>query len=776
MKKILLLAIAAGITLGCSKDDGVGAYSISGTPEITSLEVGYKRVIATWDINTTMDDAALTNIYWDGGKSSTGQYLTSDTGNTLTLEITDLAEGEYTFYAQNATPTSNKYSAPSVSVTVYVYGEAYCKALAQRSVTSVDFVEGDADGVGQMINFTWGTAPSSSDCIGTAIYYLNRSGDDATKFCTLSESVSSLEDALVGTEYSTATLYVPDGCIDTLVSTSITGDESLPMGDGPILVGSLKAMIPYFEMDSVHVILDKGDFTITLADVSSGEYLTAYGPNIDEITDSSGNGTGEAKLTENAMHSLFLAKGNNSTYDFGGSTVSIYTTVYQYLGGSIPLRFTGNYNTVKNLEMIDIGEAETTGTGITNITMDGSYNTLESVTLRSTGSYPYRYGEVFGKGFYTIRHDKHCGLLLRGDYNHALNCNIYHYAYGHCVFMQAAENPTIEGCYIEAEVSTTSSIWAEKGTDSPADQIDFLTAWGFFLNEDFKFTMALSEEGIRAYGSGETVINGKGYIRGGALNPRIINNTIKNARAGVTLTHAAGTRYVYGCTAIGCERGFAIGTGEIIDCYSDAQFGPAFGVDYSWDSGVTADITLIDGTSADYVTVEGVDYPTCNGGGQIAYIQGSNHELKFRDGRGSNSPEIVTWVQGMVSSIPNVARIQLGGSLHNIGELWEPEYDLSNYNFDWILVPTEYLGKKVLQDEQMPLTYTKVANETDWVIYIDENVSNCEIYSNGSIWMEPGAKNNKVYTSGSIITYGSGDIDSSNTLQEGYSWDIDSCF
>ena len=57
-------------------------------------------------------------------------------------------------------------------------------------------------------------------------------------------------------------------------------------------------------------------------------------------------------------------------------------------------------------------------------------------------------------------------------------------------------------------------------------------------------------------------------------------------RAGVTLTHATGKKYVSGTTTIGCERGFCIGTGDIVDCYADTQYGPALGVDYITDSGM----------------------------------------------------------------------------------------------------------------------------------------------------------------------------------------------
>ncbi len=69
-KNLFILAFMAIVAISCSNDDGVGAYSISGAPEITSIQSGYKRVVATWEINTTSSDASLTNIYWDGGDNT----------------------------------------------------------------------------------------------------------------------------------------------------------------------------------------------------------------------------------------------------------------------------------------------------------------------------------------------------------------------------------------------------------------------------------------------------------------------------------------------------------------------------------------------------------------------------------------------------------------------------------------------------------------------------------------------------------------------------------
>ena len=111
--------------------------------------------------------------------------------------------------------------------------------------------------------------------------------------------------------------------------------------------------------------------------------------------------------------------------------------------------------------------------------------------------------------------------------------------------MQAADEPLIEGCYIEGAMRSTDDMLAETGTGSDGDKAGFMTYFGYKLPPGYM--MSMGEGGIRAYNGGETIIDGVEYNRG-TSNPTIINCTVKNMRAGVTLTHATGTKYVSGTT------------------------------------------------------------------------------------------------------------------------------------------------------------------------------------------------------------------------------------
>ncbi|MDF7798569.1 right-handed parallel beta-helix repeat-containing protein [Pontiellaceae bacterium B1224] len=351
-------------------------------------------------------------------------------------------------------------------------------------------------------------------------------------------------------------------------------------------------LLPYLDDDNVHVKLAPGTYSVSAEDVEKGTY----------------------------SNPLFKFTGSNSTFDFTGVTINFSTDLMRAFGKEDvhQIRIEGNKNILKNLTMVDVGTRTDRPTWrATNLVMDGSHNRVEGFHMTVKGSWPYGYGDAFGKGrTHVIAHFKHCGLLIRGESNHVKDCTMIHQAYGHGIYMQAANNPIIEGCYVEGEIRKTDDMLAEKGTGSPADEVDFKTVWGGRKLQP-GFMKSLQEEGIRAYNGGDTVIDGKTYERG-TSNVTVLNCTIKQMRGGVTLTHAKGKKYVEGCTAIGCERGYAIGSGDIVDCRGDALYGPVFGVDYKSDSNITADITVLSNEGA------------FNGDGLLAKIIGKDHNITFR--------------------------------------------------------------------------------------------------------------------------------------------------
>ncbi len=455
------------------------------------------------------------------------------------------------------------------------------------------------------------------------------------------------------------------------VSVAMAADKKVKtVNQGAVIeVEDIVALQPYLKQSNVNVVVKPGTYRVTAADMKAGKFTAA------------------SEVDEGKFRSvLFLVEGDNSTYDFTDVTVEIESEVFTNLNPKytefINVQTLGNNNVVKNLRLVDIAEfTDAPNIGCTNIMLDGSFNRIEGVQLYSKGSSPYGYGELFGKGGKNvIRHHKHCGCLVRGFKNHVLNCRIIHRAYGHCLFMQAADCPIIEGCYIESVMTTTDKILAEKGTE--AEAVGFMTYFGYKIPAGY--TIACSEEGIRAYNGGSTMIDGVRYTRG-TSNPTILNCYVKNARAGVTLTHATGTKYVEGCTVIGCERGFCIGTGNIVNCKADTQYGPALGVDYERDRGTIADVTLLPNVG---------EPMSGNGSKHAAIIIGNNHKITLRRGDGFKEFE-------------EDLLINIGGDNRTIGLLNKDQ----NYNANNI----------------------EIINETGYTIVLDDNTSNITGTTKGKV-------------------------------------------
>lgn len=393
------------------------------------------------------------------------------------------------------------------------------------------------------------------------------------------------------------------------------------------VVNSLTDLKPFLSQDNVNVKLTPGTYSITASDVANGLYPD------------------ETDVVGRVAKVLLLFKGNNSTYDFTDVTINVETAVFQAYGSVqvYEIQIIGSDNVLNNLTLVDDGSVYDRPTsGALNICIDGARNRIEGFHVTAKGSYPYGYGDAFGKGGTNniIGHKKHSACLIRGESNHLKNCTFIHRTYGHCIFMQAANNARIEGCYVEGEVRSTDEMLAEEGTGSPADNVGFMTTWGYKLPAGYM--MSTGEEGIRAYNGGETVIDGVEYERG-TSNPTVLNCTIKYMRSGVNLPHASGTKYVEGCIAIGCEQGFAVGSGDIVNCSADATYGPIYKSTYNSDKNVNAEITIL----------PAID-PYHNGSKCIAYIGGSSKNIILRNSESNVNKDLI---------------IQMGGDFRGVGLL-----------------------------------------------------------------------------------------------------------
>ncbi|ANW97130.1 hypothetical protein AXE80_12915 [Wenyingzhuangia fucanilytica] len=337
-----------------------------------------------------------------------------------------------------------------------------------------------------------------------------------------------------------------------------------------ITVHSLESLSNYIDDDNVTVKLAPGTYTITASNASN------YG--------------GWETIGTGTVWTLFPVTASNSVFDFTDVFINVETGVFREFGNKdvYEIRISGNNTTLKNLTLTDVGDVhDNPRRGALSIAIDGKNNVVDGFYVTAKGSLPYGYGDIFGKGGGSlVPLDKHSGILIRGDYNTLKNTTMIHRAFGHCVFMQAANHPTIDGCYIEGEMRSTDDILAEEGTGTLGDQQGFITTWGYKLPPGFM--IALCEAGIRSYNAGTTTIDGVSYERG-TNDVTVLNTTVKNTRSGCTITQGSGYRHVENVTLIGNENGFAIGNGEVINCYADAAYGPAF----NSEGGIEGSVTLM---------------------------------------------------------------------------------------------------------------------------------------------------------------------------------------
>ncbi|WP_406683274.1 hypothetical protein N1F78_11335 [Seonamhaeicola sp. MEBiC1930] len=257
--------------------------------------------------------------------------------------------------------------------------------------------------------------------------------------------------------------------------------------------------------------------------------------------------------------------GSNNTFNLNGVEIELDTEIRTQLNPPIhsdEFLVTGSNNTFLGLTIRCIGEG--TSKGGTVLQVAGESNILKQITLHVAGSYPYGYGDLFGKGKQketTVKHRKHSGLLVTGNDTKLYGCKVYNRSFGHCFFIQQhPKNVYFEGCYAEGEVRSTDDILAE--TSGPAYDVEFKT---WTQNRDGEYVVtpgymkSLCEDGFRTYGKCENI--------------SFKNCTAKNTRGGFELRF--NKAHVENCTTIGTERAYWIGDNtKLINCKGDANYGP----------------------------------------------------------------------------------------------------------------------------------------------------------------------------------------------------------
>lgn len=312
---------------------------------------------------------------------------------------------------------------------------------------------------------------------------------------------------------------------------------------------------------------------------------------------------------------LFSFTGSNNMFRMEGVVIEVDTALRAALRPPVhtdEFVVTGASNIFQGVTITNIGNGTSPGGAALAIRGDG--NTLRDCTLYVRGSFPYGYGDLFGKGGPdVIAHKKKSGLLVTGNGTSLFGCKLYMQSFGHGYFVQKdAGDVRFEDCYVEGVMRATDDMLQE--TSGPAHKVGFRTV---AKNRDGVnkvtpgYMKSLSEDGFRTYGQHR--------------NLSFKNCTAKNMRGGFELRTKTSVQ-LEGCTAIGCERAFWISSGTSLkDCRGDAQYGPLLFVE---GENASAKIELLPAQSEKNVHA-------------LATIQGKGHQVTIKaSGEGKRSREL----------------------------------------------------------------------------------------------------------------------------------------
>lgn len=256
--------------------------------------------------------------------------------------------------------------------------------------------------------------------------------------------------------------------------------------------------------------------------------------------------------------------GSNNSYQMDGVVIELDTALRAALKPPVhtnEMVITGSGNQFKGLEIRCIGDGSSPGGALVSI--QGPHNTLRDCTFHVRGSFPYAYGDLFGKGGPDIiGHRKHSGVHIIASNTTLIGCRIFMRSFGHGFFIQKEANDIrFEDCMVEGEMRPTDDMLAEK--KGPAFNVDFRTTSrnrAGIARVTPGYIKSLAEDGFRTYAQNKNVV----FKNCKAIHMR--SGFELRTKGGVTLDH---------CSVVGCERGFWVSDNAVLtSCRGDARYGP----------------------------------------------------------------------------------------------------------------------------------------------------------------------------------------------------------
>jgi hypothetical protein len=265
---------------------------------------------------------------------------------------------------------------------------------------------------------------------------------------------------------------------------------------------------------------------------------------------------------------------------------------------------------------------------MTEFKIYGDNNELRDNTIIIRGSYPYGYGDMFGKGSGSVVYlRKHAAINVIGDNTIIDGLDLTVLAFGHGIFMQGADNTIIRNTSIEGALRLGADMYND-GPDSLPAQWSYQQQspdWyiGIPIVENRMYN--LTEDGIRAYASG-TKYDGTVADTGSVFVENTTVDKMRNCFALVTASHAELDNVEV--TRCG-ENGYSLPSNGIVsNSRGDWAYATLIQMPYDNENNITIDITVLapEHTTGDFYLTD---------------IAGSDHNIILRsDGNsvvGSNS-------------------------------------------------------------------------------------------------------------------------------------------
>ena len=355
-------------------------------------------------------------------------------------------------------------------------------------------------------------------------------------------------------------------------------------------------------------------------------------------------------------------RGTNTVWDFTGTTFFVNTNFYKIANAPMhTLVISGTNNTVTGLTVED----DTGGESLANfsfwrsvikqtthmVEVGGVGNILDRCTVIPKGSYPYGYGDMWGKGsdqFLPLK--KKSAIRVSGKDVLVKHCTVRMFSFGHAIYLRGSRNAVISNCFVlgEIPVKTTdirneagpNPVEAEYGSEfrlrnihDPIyqDGTPYVTNHPASYNDltSDVYIISKHEDGIRAYENGTEY---GGSITNTTRDTAVYDCVVENMREGIKLSLGYGSNTIENSRVVGIDYcGFAAGhSGTIRRCIAENPYGLIFStMEYSTVPGKNMNIDI---TIQNYYTnrISQTDV--------LARIAGSGHNIKIESGLDAPAP------------------------------------------------------------------------------------------------------------------------------------------